>query len=167
MTRSASHRRRRRDADVHGFDDPDDMANGALHEDLSRGKTVEGSSDRSFGLTIGAFCILAGGIRVWSGGAAAVYWLAAGALLLTLAITAPRTLRLPNRLWFRFGLVLYRVVNPLVMGLLFFLVLTPLALAMRLAGRRPLQLGSEPDSPSYWIERRPPGPEPETMRRQF
>jgi len=67
----------------------------------------------------------------------------------------------------RFGLLLHRIVNPLVMALLFFLVVTPIALLMRLFGKRPLQLDSEADAESYWIPRDPPGPDPETMKQQF
>ena len=55
----------------------------------------------------------------------------------------------------------------LVMGLLFFLVVTPIALLMRLFGKRPLHLETEPDAESYWIPRDPPGPEPDTMKQQF
>ena len=67
----------------------------------------------------------------------------------------------------RFGLLLHRIVNPLVMALLFFLVVTPIALLMRLFGKRPLHLKTEPDAATYWIPRDPPGPEPDTMKQQF
>ena len=59
------------------------------------------------------------------------------------------------------------VVNPLVMGLLFYLTVTPTGLLMRLFGKDPLRLRFDPEAKSYWIERQPPGPAPETMRHQF
>ncbi len=55
----------------------------------------------------------------------------------------------------------------LVLGAVFFLLVTPVALILRFAGRRPLDLGFEPGRQSYWIERRPPGPPPDSMSRPF
>ncbi len=55
--------------------------------------------------------------------------------------------------WYWFGLALHKVVNPLVMGVLFFVVITPIGLLMRLAGKRPLALRFEPDTSSYWVTR--------------
>jgi hypothetical protein len=72
-----------------------------------------------------------------------------------------------NRLWFRFGLLLSRVVNPLVMGLLFYFTVTPIGLIMRALGKDPLRLRFDRGARTYWIDRQPPGPEPETMRQQF
>jgi hypothetical protein len=59
------------------------------------------------------------------------------------------------------------VVSPVIMGLLFFVAVTPTALIMRLAGKDPLRLRFDPEARTYWIDRRPPGPEPQTMRNQF
>jgi hypothetical protein len=66
-----------------------------------------------------------------------------------------------------FGLLLHAVVNPIVMALLFFTTVTPIALILRAQGKDPLRLRRDPDARSYWIERRPPGPMPDTMPRQF
>ncbi len=65
------------------------------------------------------------------------------------------------------GLLLGRVVSPIVMALLFFLVVTPTAFLFRLLGKDPLRLAAEPRAGTYWIERRPPGPPPDTMANQF
>jgi hypothetical protein len=79
----------------------------------------------------------------------------------------PAALRPLNRLWLRFGLLLYRVVNPVVMALVFYSTMVPIGLAMRLCGKDPLRLRREPDAASYWLEREPPGPLPATMKNQF
>ena len=84
-----------------------------------------------------------------------------------LALTAPRLLGPPNRIWFVFGLALHKIVSPLVMGLLFFLTVTPTGLLMRVFGKKPLQLDFDREAASYWIEREPPGPPPGSMKRQF
>lgn len=139
----------------------------ATHEDLRREHTIKTSSDRAFGFVfaavfavIGLWPLLGGdGVRVWAL-AVAVVFLAAGAVF-------PRVLAPLNRVWTKLGLVLHHVVNPLVMGLLFYFVVTPVGLLMRLFGKDPLRLRLEPQARSYWIERRPPGPAPETMKNQF
>ena len=59
------------------------------------------------------------------------------------------------------------MVTPVVMGLLFFLTVTPIALIMRALGKDPLRLKRDDAAASYWILRQPPGPPPESLRRQF
>jgi hypothetical protein len=53
------------------------------------------------------------------------------------------------------------------MGLMFFLVFTPMALLIRLRGKDLLRLRRDPEAPSYWIPRQPPGPAPDTLKQQF
>lgn len=138
-----------------------------LHESLARVQTGKSSSDRGFGLVFAVvFTIVAlwpltgdGGVRLWS---LAVAGLFCGFALLKPAVLAPL-----NRLWFRFGMLLQKVVSPLILGLLFFAVFTPLGALMRLTGRDPLHRRWEPDSATYWIDREPPGPDPKTMPKQF
>ena len=79
----------------------------------------------------------------------------------------PSLLRPLNRLWFKFGLLLNKVVNPLIMGLVFYITVTPIGLIMRVLGKDLLGLRLSKDSESYWIHRDPPGPSPESMRHQF
>jgi hypothetical protein len=138
-----------------------------FHEDLRRHDEVKGSSNRGFGLVFAAVFALIGlaplvhgqSIRLWSLGVAACF--------LGAAYGAPRLLTPLNRAWTRFGLLLHGVVNPLVMGLLFFVTITPIGFAMRALGKDPLRLKFDRMTNSYWIERRPPGPAPQSMRQQF
>ena len=78
----------------------------------------------------------------------------------------PSVLHPLNRLWMKLGLLLHRVVNPIVMGLLFYGTILPTGLIMRLRGRDLLRLKREPAADTYWIARTP-GPAPESMRDQF
>ena len=64
-------------------------------------------------------------------------------------------------------LVLYKVVNPIAMGLVFYTTVVPIGLALRACGKDPLRLRRDPQAASYWIAREPPGPEPDTMKQQF
>ena len=70
-------------------------------------------------------------------------------------------------LWFRFGLLLNRITSPLLMGLLFYGLITPYAYILRWLGKDLLRLRLDPSAESYWIERKPPGPTPESIKRQF
>jgi hypothetical protein len=95
----------------------------------------------------------------WTGGIAVVF--------LGVALFHPAALKPLNRLWLKFGLLLHKVLNPIVMALVFFGTVLPTGLVMRALGKDPLRLKRRPNVNSYWIERRPPGPTPETMKDQF
>lgn len=143
------------------------MAEAGFHEDFSRGYQGGRSSERVFGLQ---FAVLLTAIALWPclGGRHPRWWaLAAGALLLLVALARPSLLALPNAGWTRVGLLLGRVVNPLVTGVLFFAVFVPSALISRLWGRDALRIRFDPQADSYWISRQPPGPAGDTMPRQF
>jgi Saxitoxin biosynthesis operon protein SxtJ len=140
---------------------------GALHENFSREEEFAGPSDRRFGLTIAAVCGAIGGVRLVLGHSHWLWWMVPAAALAGLALCAPAALNFANRLWFRLGLILYRVVNPAVMALLYWSTIVPTGLLMRLCGKDPLRLRREPDLASYWIAREPPGPPADTMRNQF
>jgi hypothetical protein len=64
-------------------------------------------------------------------------------------------------------MLLHNVVNPIVMALVFFATVLPTGLVMRALGKDLLRLKRQPNVDSYWIERRPPGPTPESMKDQF
>jgi len=138
-----------------------------LHERLRRRDEIKGSSDRAFGFVFAAVFALIGLWPLLGGGGARLWTLVVAAVFLGAAVARPRVLAPLNRLWMRLGLLLHRVVNPLILGLLFFLTVTPMGVAVRLFGRDLLRLRWDPEAPSYWIERRPPGPAPETMKHQF
>jgi Saxitoxin biosynthesis operon protein SxtJ len=121
-------------------------------------------SNRSFGLVLAAACALICGWSVWSG-RGAVAWLVATVLLLSLALAVPRTLAPLTRLWLRLGGLLHVVVSPILLGLFFYTVVTPLGVGLRLFGKDPLRL--KRGAPSYWVERQPPGPEPNTMTEVY
>jgi hypothetical protein len=138
-----------------------------LPESFERDEPTHGSSDRSFGLVFtGLFLVIALApvlhdrpVRIWS--------LAVAAAFLGVALGRPSLLAPLNRLWTRFGLLLHRVVNPIVMGAIFYLAITPFGVAMRLVGKDPLRRRFDRAAASYWIDRAPPGPSPQSMSNQF
>jgi hypothetical protein len=89
------------------------------------------------------------------------------ALLFSLtALVAPRLLTPLNRLWFQLGMLLSKVISPLVLGLIFLVLITPVALVTRLFGRDALRINKR-SVPSYWVGRVPVGPEPSSFKHQF
>ncbi len=94
-------------------------------------------------------------------------FLGIGLLLMVLGIVAPAALGGLNRLWTKLGLVLAKVVNPIVLGLIFLVTIVPTGLIIRLMGGDPLNRKFDPEAPSYWIDRDPPGPDPDGMKNQF
>ncbi len=112
------------------------------HEDFSRKQDSKGPSDRSFGVVFAVFFAL-------------------------VTIVRPALLHPANVVWMRFGLLLSRIVNPIVMAVLFYGVITPVGWLKRKFGEDSMHLERDPNAASYWIERRPPGPTPETMSQQF
>jgi hypothetical protein len=131
---------------------------------MSRERT---SSDRAFGMTFAVFCGVVALLQVRGNPHAALAWTAAGAVFLGVAFVRARWLHPLNVVWTKFGLLLHSIVNPLVLGVMYFGVLTPTALVMRLRGADPMRKHFEPESPSYWQPRRPPGPPPQSLEDQF
>lgn len=138
-----------------------------VHEDFLRHDEARIGSERAFGFTFGAICALIAGIMLWENRIAFWPWIGGALLFATLAILWPRALRGANVVWFRFGLLLHRIVTPLVLGLMFFAAFTPIGLFMRVLKKRPLQLRYDAAAETYWIPRRPPGPPPDTFGNQF
>lgn len=137
------------------------------HESLSRQEEVRTSSNRSFGLVISAVLALIG-VVPWLFGGRLHYWAVAASLAFLLAgLVAPATLGSLNRVWTRFGLLLHRIVSPVVLGVMFFLVVAPTGLLMRALGKDPLRLKFDRSAQTYWIPRDPPGPAPEGFKDQF
>jgi Saxitoxin biosynthesis operon protein SxtJ len=138
-----------------------------LHESLSRDDEVKRSSERRFGFTVAVFFLVLTALLRLRGSSAWPVPLGLVLAFLGLAAVAPNWLKLLNRLWVRFGLALHAIVSPVVLIILFFVVLTPISVIARLAGKDFLRLSFDREVISYWIERRPPGPRPESMRDQF
>jgi hypothetical protein len=141
----------------------------SFHEDFSRPEEVKGSSDRGFGLTVGGILLLIALVRSYLHGLGWVqYGLGGiGLGLVVLGLVAPRSLGVLNRAWMKLGLLMFKVVNPVVLVLIYGVAMVPIGLLMNLTGRDPLRLKLDPAADSYWIPRDPPGPAPETMINQF
>jgi hypothetical protein len=144
---------------------------GNFHESYRHEEEEHGPSERNFGLTVGGILVALGLIRGFLGHSGLNWltyaFLVVGALLVLLALVRPAALRTLNRGWTKLGLLLFAIVNPIMMGLIFFTTILPIGLVMRARGKDLLRLKRDPAASTYWIERQPPGPAPETMINQF
>ncbi len=143
---------------------------GSFHERIESHERIEGPSDRSFGLTVGGILAALGlvkGVLFTGWTVLALALLLIGGGLVAVALVRAPLLAPLNRAWLRLGLLLFRIVNPIVMFLIYATTVVPIGLWLRLRGKDLLRLRREPEAASYWIVREPPGPAPETMRNQF
>tara|TARA_B100000242_G_C42765180_1_gene356449 strand:+ start:215 stop:607 length:393 start_codon:yes stop_codon:yes gene_type:complete len=108
-------------------------------------------------LLIGFYPLLKGyEIRSWS--------LIVSIIILILGLTNSKFLTPFNKLWFKFGIFLGRLISPLVMGLIFFVVVTPIAILMRILKKDLLNLNFNNKIATYWIDKT--GPKSK-MKNQF
>jgi hypothetical protein len=143
------------------------MKVGLIHETLQREEEVVGSSNRAFGALFTAVLFLAAAYLLWQGSGRWVYWAASALILAVLTAVVPIALEPFNRLWMRLGLLLHKLTTPVALAVLFFGTALPTGIVMRLLGKDPLRLTWDEEAPSYWIPRTPPGPRPESLKRQF
>jgi|TARA_B100001094_G_scaffold43442_1_gene38184 hypothetical protein len=124
---------------------------------------VKIGSNRSFGIVFFiVFLLIAfyplinqGDIRIWS--------VLISLLFLILGIINSKILTPLNKVWFKFGIFLGKIISPIIMGIIFFLVVTPIAFLMRMLNKDLLNLKFNKKS-SYWIEKTDPK---STMKNQF
>lgn len=125
-------------------------------------------SNRSFGLTFTVVFALVGAWLAWKSNSWWMAFFGAAALFFVVSFAAPGILHPLNALWMRFGALLHHIVNPIVLGVIYFAVMTPTALVLRLRGRDALDRTFDANARSYWKQREPPGPDPEkSFPRQF
>ncbi len=127
-------------------------------------------SNRSFGILFVTVFALIGSYVWWKHPSAQTWWsglAAAAGLTLVVTVTQPVWLTPFNRAWMKLAELLHRIVSPLVLGLIFYGMFTPIAWGMRLAGRDEMKRRFEPQLKTYWLERDPPGPDPAGLPNQF
>ena len=117
-------------------------------------------SDRKFGWTFTVIFLLIGAIsHPWA--------LAVAAVLAVITLTRAHWLAPLKHAWMKFGELLNHIVSPIVMGVIFFAVFTPVALVMRALGRDAMACAYEPAAPTYWKRREPPGPADDSFKDLF
>ena len=125
-------------------------------------------SNHRYGYQFGAAALILALVAWWRGWWTWLLWVffLLAILHLALAVLAPQVLAPVNRAWMGFGHVLSRVVAPVVLGLMFLLLITPIALFFRLLGRDELRLRIDSDT-SYWVVRKDSEPTPDSFQKQY
>ena len=121
-------------------------------------------TEKSFGIVFSIIFLIVSlyplinseGLRVWA--------LVVSIIFFLLAFLAPKILVLPNKLWFKFGLLIGSIVAPIVITLVYFVTVVPTGLIMRLLGKDLLKQKLDKNAKSYWIERKEPMG---SMKNQF
>jgi len=139
----------------------------SAHENLRRADEARAPSERSFGLVFTGFFAVVGVLPLVKGHPPRPWALAVAAAFLVAALAVPRVLRPLNRAWFLGGELLHRVVSPVATGIVFFLVLTPVALVTRVFKKDLLHLRFDPAADSYWIVREQGEAHDGSMSNQF
>jgi len=141
---------------------------GNSHESFESHVPTTMGSERSFGFVVGGILLV---IALWPlhAGEQPHWWALVPALpLIALAAIRPALLAPLNKLWFKLGMLLGRVVSPIVLGIVYFVWITPFALVLRLMKKKLLALDFEPQAKSYWIIRQPAKAEAAVrMRRPY
>ena len=133
--------------------------------EISRHVSTEQSSEKSFGVVFSIVFLIVSllpplinseGLRIGA--------LVVSIIFFLLAFLAPKILVLPNKLWFKFGLLIGSIVAPIVMAFVYFVTVLPTGLIMRLLGKDLLKQKLDKNAKSYWVKRSEPMG---SMKNQF
>jgi uncharacterized membrane protein len=127
-----------------------------LMSEITSHTVTEKPSEKSFGVIFSTVFLIVSlyplinseGLRIWA--------LVVSTIFFLLAFVAPHILVLPNKLWFKFGLLLGSIIAPVVMAMVYFITVLPTGIIMRVLGKDILKQKLDKSAKSYWIERREP-----------
>ena len=125
---------------------------------------IKTSSNRNFGFVFFIVFLILGFWPITNGEEIRIWLVAISLIFLILGIMKSKLLTPLNQLWFKFGMILGAIVAPIIMGAVFFLVVTPIGIVMRLMGKDLLNKKHDKKKETYWIKRETPTG---SMKRQF
>ncbi|MCX5678765.1 MAG: SxtJ family membrane protein [Candidatus Omnitrophica bacterium] len=108
---------------------------------------------REFGLTIGAVLLLISGLALWRGKGSGVYFLISGLIFIGFGAAAPAPLKPFQKVWMAFSAVIGFFMSRVILTALFYVILTPIGVLMKLFGKDVLDERISKSCPSYWRER--------------
>ena len=123
-----------------------------MFENISHYKIKVGT-ERGFGLVFAAVFVIIGLYPVLQGQDIRLWAFIIALIFLFFGIFLPKALIVPNKLWFKFGILLGSIVSPIIMGIIFFLVVIPTGIIMRLINKDILNQKMKKSVKSYWIKR--------------
>lgn len=140
-----------------------------FHESFVEYDHVEGPSDRKFGYTVGGILIAIGILKIIliHFSALAAIFLLIGGMLTMGALVKPDVLAPLNKAWMKLAEVMFVVVNPVIMFLMYVLCFVPVGIIMKIVGYDPMKKKFDKDATTYWIERTDEETLPNPMKYQF
>ena len=118
--------------------------------------SIDNGSEKSFGIVF-SFVFLMIALYPLTNSQNIHFWaISISFIFLLLGLLAPKTLVLPNKIWFKFGLILGSIIAPIVMALIYFITVLPIGLIMRLLGKDILKQKLDKSMDSYWVKRDEP-----------
>ena len=134
-----------------------------MFENISYFK-IKASTEKSFGLTLSTVFAIISLYPLWFGENIHIWACIIAIIFFSLTILFPKALIVPNKLWFKLGLLLGAIISPIIMGMIFFLTVTPTGIVMRLLGKDTLNQKINKPIKSYWIKRKKTD---SSMKNQF
>ena len=131
---------------------------------ISRHVSTEQSSEKSFGVVFSIVFLIVALYPLINSESLRIWALVVSIIFFLLAFLAPKILVLPNKLWFKFGLLIGSIVAPIVMAFVYFVTVLPTGLIMRLLGKDLLKQKLDKNAKSYWVKRSEPMG---SMKNQF
>jgi len=124
-------------------------------------------SNRSFGIVMASFFTIVALIPLFGGHGVRVWAMLVSLAFLFATVMAPASLTTLNRWWLKFGLLLHSIISPIVLGVVFFGVVTPIGLLMRALGKDLLKMQYDKAAASYWVVRDLSTHPMQNMKNQF
>ena len=125
---------------------------------------IEIGSEKSFGIVFSVISFGVGLYLMLMNEGSYFYFFLVGTVLLAIAFLVPSVLKIPNKLWFKFGMLLGSILSPLAMAVIYLSTIVPVGLYMKIMGRDLLKKKFDKEIPSYWINREHPVG---SMKKQF
>jgi hypothetical protein len=138
----------------------------AMNENL-KSDEIHRKSNRSFGIVFAIVFLLIALFPLLNVDEIFIWSLVISAFFLISAFVYPSLLGLLNSVWLAFGNLLHRLISPIVLGGIFFLIISPFGIGMKIFSKDPLSRQIDPTKKSYWIYREPAGPTRESLKDQF
>jgi len=138
-----------------------------MHENLDREDETEWFSNLSLGVTFTVIFLIIGVLLIMTGSLNGWFFLLCSIIFLIITLTIPTILTPLNLAWTKLGLLLSKIFNPIILGVVFLFIVTPISIIRKIFGKSALRLKSKYGVESYWISRTPPGPKTGSMTRQY
>ena len=124
-----------------------------MSQDLGSHHSIERSNERSFGIVFTIFFLILSIYPIINKETINVFFLIISIIIFVITILRPSLFYFPNKIWFKFGILLGKIVSPLVMGIIFYLTVTPTGIIMRLLRKDLLKKKLEIKEKTYWVKK--------------